>query len=207
MQDLDLCNLDEKSFRGIKVIVFHIMKRTTTSCSHRCWEKDKKKTASNAAKIFWLCINRSETGGLMDSSPENVKYMMANICHQRLDMFKPALLLGAAPDQWLTACFWCSVPDSLSKALWLRAPGASPDPCQLKTRCLRQNFVTTGLNNLFYSLPDLYCYSCYETLTHGSNFSTGSMDCLCFSLPGTLKDFYFFNKIEYSHAWAGVRIS
>lgn len=54
---------------------------------------------------------------------------------------------------------------------------------------------------------DLYCYSCYETLTRGSNFSTGSMDCLCFSLPGTLKDFYFFNKIEYSHAWAGVRIS
>lgn len=133
-------------------------------------------------KIFWLCIDRSETGGLMGSLPEDVKDMMANIWHQCGDMLKPALLLGAESEQWLTASFWYSVPDSSSKALWLRAPGASPDPLQLKTQCLHQDFVTTGLNNLFYSLPDLYCFSCYETPTHGSNFSTGSMDCFLLSL-------------------------
>lgn len=139
--------------------------------------------------------------------PENGKHMMARIHHQCLDMFKPALQLGTGPDQWVTASFWSSVPDCLSKTLWLRAPGASLNPCQLKICCLCQNFASAELNNLFYSPPDIYCCSCYETFTRGSNFSTGSMDCLCFSLPGMLKEFYFFNKIEYSHAWAGVGIS
>lgn len=81
--------------------------------------------------------------------PENVKHMMARIHHQYLDMFKPALQLGTGPDQWVTASFWSSVPDCLSKTLWLRAPGASLNPCQLKICCLCQNFASAELNNLF----------------------------------------------------------
>lgn len=81
--------------------------------------------------------------------PENVKHMMARIHHQCLDMFKPALQLGTGPDQWVTASFWSSVPDCLSKTLWLRAPGASLNPCQLKICCLCQNFASAELNNLF----------------------------------------------------------
>lgn len=143
----------------------------------------------------------------MDSPPENVKHVMANICHQCLDKFKPAFLLGAGPEQWLTASFWCSVPDSLSKALWLRAPGASPDPRQLKICCLRQNFVTTGLNNLFYSLPDLYCYSCYETLTHGSNFSTGSTNYPCFLRPGSFISSIKLNTVMLELGWGLVSLT
>lgn len=46
--------------------------------------------------------------------------------------------------------FWCLVPNLLP--LWLRGPGASPNLCQLQTRCLCQGFVITGLNNLSKSL-------------------------------------------------------
>lgn len=155
-----------------------------------------------------MCIKRSETGGLMDSpSTRECEAHDGKNSSPVSGYVQTCLTARDWTDQWVTANFGSSVPDSLSKALWLRVPGASPDPRQLKICCLCQNFASTGLNNLFYSPLDIYCYSCYETFTHGSNFSTGSMDCLCFSLPGMLKQFYFFNKIEYSHAWVGVGIS
>jgi len=48
------CNLDEKSSRGIKVIVSHmeyvITRRTTASCSRWMLGEGKKKRTSTAAK-------------------------------------------------------------------------------------------------------------------------------------------------------------